>query len=99
MLHNFNHLFYFRSVESADEIMSKIMDDEGKSELILQKIVAFKKNFFVCPTFRNFFPPLEELDLEQDWENGLKVPAARFFCMVRLPRVEFFISNYSQSSL
>lgn len=72
----------FRNVESADEIMSKIMDDEGKSEIILQKIIGLRKEFIIIPTFDNISPPTEETDLQQDWANGLKLPASKFYSQV-----------------
>ncbi len=59
------------------------MDDEGKSEIILQKILALEKKFIVCPAFHNIFPPTEDADVKQDWENGLRIPASRFYCQVR----------------
>ncbi|XP_065215159.1 integrator complex subunit 8 [Planococcus citri] len=70
------------NVESADEIMSKIMDDEGKSELVLQKILALKKDYFVIPAFHNFAPPTEHYDLILDWPNGLRLPSDKFFCQI-----------------
>lgn len=96
--------FFFRSVESADEIMSKIMDDEGRSEHILKKIVSLSKDSFTCPTFHNFSPPLEEMELEQDWISGAKMPAARFFCMVRCHLSTYLMKfpsfeNYFSSAL
>lgn len=62
--------------------MSKIMDDEGKSEIILQKIIDLQKDFIICPIFHNFFPPTEECDLKQDWQKGLKVSNNKFYSQV-----------------
>lgn len=62
--------------------MSKIMDDEGKSELVLQKILALKKDYFVVPAFHNFAPPTEYHDLILDWPNGLKLSSDKFYCQV-----------------
>ena len=75
-------LFPNSNVESADEIMSKIMDDEGKSELVLQKILALKKDYFAIPTFHNFAPPTEYHDLLLDWPNGLKLSSEKFYSQV-----------------
>lgn len=62
--------------------MSKIMDDEGRSEIILQRILALKKEHIIIPTFLNFSPPTEYHDLIQDWQNGLKLSIDKFLCQV-----------------
>ena len=70
-------------MESGDEIMSNIMDDESRSEEVLQKIVALRKDRIIIPTFDTFAVPTEAGDEQEDWSVGVKMPVAKFYCQVR----------------
>lgn len=90
---------FHSNVESADEIMSKIMDDETKSEILLQRIVKLKKDFIVCPTFHNFSPPTEDEEMKQDWENGLKMTSDKFFAQVCTSRIRHVFDFHHEYTL
>ena len=58
------------------------MNDESKSEEILQKIIAVRKDRMIIPTSNCFLIPTEGCDQEQKWEIGLELPSSKFYCQV-----------------